>query len=83
MSQWGVPAADPGGRGTPVSGYFDDSAKGIDDKALLLDHIGLPLTLSWWCVKARVANLESDAQVRRKAKNKRVKPVSDVRSANT
>ena len=67
------------GEKVPATAYFDDFVEGIDDKPLLLDHIGLSPALSRWRVKARVADAEFDAQARPKARNKRERLPSDHR----
>ena len=67
------------GEERPASAYFDDFVEGIDDKPLLLDHIGLSPALSGWRVKARVADAEFDAEARPKARNKRERLPSDHR----
>ena len=67
------------GQPRPASAYFDDYVEGVEDKPLLLDHIGLSPKLSIWLDTARIATAEFDIQSRLNAKNKREKLPSDHR----
>ncbi|ESA35168.1 endonuclease exonuclease phosphatase family protein [Leptolyngbya sp. Heron Island J] len=67
------------GQPLPASAFFDDFVEGIQNKPLLLDHIGLSPELSKWLDSARVADAEFDVEVRLGAQQEREKLPSDHR----
>lgn len=67
------------GQPRPVSAFFDDFVEGIQNKPLLLDHIGLSPSLSTWLENVRIANNEFDAEVQLGAPNRREQLPSDHR----
>jgi endonuclease/exonuclease/phosphatase family metal-dependent hydrolase len=67
------------GQPRPASAFFDDYVDDIQNKPLLLDHIGLSPVLLTWLDSARVANAEFDAEVQPAAANGREQSPSDHR----
>ena len=67
------------GQPPPASAYFDDFVEKVENKALLLDHIGLSPQMSTWLDCARIATAEFDAQAQPAAENKRESFASDHR----
>ena len=67
------------GRPRPASAFFDDFIDGIDNKPLLLDHIGLSSALTEWLVIARVADEEFNTEIRSNVSNERERLPSDHR----
>jgi hypothetical protein len=67
------------GQSRPASAFFDDFIEGIQNKPLLLDHIGLSPELSTWLDSARIANTEFDAEVQLGAPHERERFPSDHR----
>jgi len=67
------------GQPRPASAFFDDYVEGIQNKPLLLDHMGLSPGLLTWLDNARVADAEYDAQVQPAAPNERERMPSDHR----
>ena len=67
------------GQPVPASAFFDDFVEGIQNKPLLLDHIGLSPELLTWFVSARIANTEFDAEVQLGASRERERLPSDHR----
>lgn len=68
------------GQPRPASAFFDDFVEGVNNKPLLLDHVGLSPAFSSWTINdARVASDEFDAQADPGAAREREKLVSDHR----
>lgn len=67
------------GQPRPASAFFDDFVEDVQNKPLLLDHIGLSPELSGWLDSARIANDEFDAEVKLDAEREREKLPSDHR----
>lgn len=67
------------GQPRPASAFFDDFVEGIQNKPLLLDHIGMSPELSTWLGSARIANAEFDAEVQLGAQHERERLPSDHR----
>jgi endonuclease/exonuclease/phosphatase family metal-dependent hydrolase len=67
------------GQPRPSSAFFDDFVEGIQNKPLLLDHIGLSPALSTWLDSARIANGEFDAEAQPGAAQERERLPSDHR----
>lgn len=67
------------GQPRPASAFFDDFVEGIQDKPLLLDHVGLSPELSTWFDSARVATAEFDAEVQPGLPHEREQMPSDHR----
>jgi hypothetical protein len=67
------------GQPRPASAFFDDFVEGVQNKPLLLDHIGLSPELSRWLDSARIANTEFDAEVQLGAQHERERLPSDHR----
>ena len=67
------------GQPRPATAFFDDFVEEVQNKPLLLDHIGLSPELSRWLGSARVANAEFDVQTQPGAQNKRERLPSDHR----
>jgi len=67
------------GQPRPASAFFYDFVDNIQNKPLLLDHIGLSPVLSTWLDSARIANAEFDAEVQPGAANERERLPSDHR----
>ena len=67
------------GQPRPASAFFDDFVEGVQDKPLLLDHIGLSPELTRWLDSARIASAEFDAEAQPGAQNVRERLVSDHR----
>jgi hypothetical protein len=71
------------GQPRPASAFFDDFVEGVQNKPLLLDHIGLSPSLSRWLDSARIANAEFDAEVQPGAPHERERLPSDHRPVVT
>ena len=67
------------GQARPASAFFDDFIEGINNKPLLIDHIGLSPELSKWLKGARVANAEFEAEIQSMVDNERERLPSDHR----
>jgi hypothetical protein len=67
------------GQPRPASAFFDDFVKGVQNKPLLLDHIGLSPGLSTWLNSARIANTDFDVEIQPRALNGREQLPSDHR----
>lgn len=67
------------GQDRPASAFFDDFIENIQNKPLLIDHIGLSQEFSRWHIDARVANTEFDAQKNTTTSNERERLPSDHR----
>lgn len=63
----------------PATAFFDDFVENIQDKPLLLDHVGVSPALHAWLRNARVANTEFDSQAVPNAPNERERMPSDHR----
>ena len=67
------------GEERPFTARFDDFVEDIENKPLMLDHVGLSPALAKWRVNARVAYCEFDAQAMPEADNERERLPSDHR----
>lgn len=67
------------GQPRPASAFFDDFVEGVQNKPLLLDHIGISPELNRWLDSAGIANAEFDPQVQPTAQHERERLPSDHR----
>jgi len=67
------------GQSRPASAFFDDFVEGVQNKPLLLDHVGVSPALAEWVDEARVATAEFDAESQPAAANERERLPSDHR----